>query len=78
MKVIIAGSYDQYLRCLKENNLKRDHVPYIRVPSHIERITESVEPIYYGTFYQNPALDEIERVMRSKGIKVRGEYIKNG
>lgn len=77
IKVIIAGSEDQYVRCLKENNLRRDQVPYIRYPNQIDRIHESIEPIYYGTFYHNPALDEIERRMRAKGLLVRGQHIKN-
>lgn len=75
IKVIIAGSEDEYVRCLKENNLRRDKVPYIRYPDQIDRIHESVEPIYFGTFYQNPALDEIERRMKAKGIKVKGQYV---
>lgn len=75
MKVIIAGSYEEYVRCCHQNCLRVDATPFITKPGQIEDIRGPVEPIYFGKFWENPALEDIERVMHSRGIKVKGQYI---
>lgn len=75
-KVILAGSYEEYVHCLHMNNLNERYVPFITQPNQIEELRESVEPIYFGSFYKNPRLDEIEKAMKAKGIRARGEYVK--
>lgn len=74
-KIIIAGTFEQFIRCCHQKNLNPKYVPYITSPTQVEQISGSVEPIYFGTFWENPNLKEIERVMKSKGIRVKDQYV---
>jgi hypothetical protein len=75
-KIIIAPNYESYVRCCHHNCLNQKEVPFITEASQIEKIDESVEPIFFGAIEDTPQYREIVRVMRSKGIRVKGEYVK--
>lgn len=75
-KIIIANSYEDYIRCCHRNCLNPKEVPLITEASQIEQIHESVEPIYFGAVEDTPKYREIERIMRSKGIKVKGKNVR--
>jgi hypothetical protein len=73
--VIIAGNYEQYIRCCHQKCLNPKEVPFITEPSQIEMLNCAVNPIYFGTFYDNPKYNEIERLMKSKGIRADGRPV---
>lgn len=75
MKVIIASTYEDYRRCCDQRCLNHKEVPWITEPAQIEKIHESVQPIYFGAVEDTPKYREIERIMRSKGILVKGQHI---
>lgn len=76
-KIIIAKSYEDYIRCCHRNCLNPKEVPHITEVSQLEKIHESVEPIFFGVQEDTPKYHELVRIMRSKGIRAQGKYIKS-
>lgn len=77
MKIIITDTYENYVRCCHQNSIRVGQVPHITKPSDVEKLPDhGIEPIYFGTFYKLQGIEDIEKAMRSRGIKVKGKYIK--
>lgn len=75
MRVILCENFEAYLRCCYQNGFGVGQVPWIKSVSEAEKIRTSVQPIYFGHFWKNPAHKEIERVLKSKGIRVQTGYV---
>jgi hypothetical protein len=76
-KVIFAGTYEEYVRCCHQKCLNVAEVPWITEPTQIEKINESIYPIYFGTGWQTEKYPAIERLMRGKGICESGKRIRD-
>lgn len=76
MKIIIAPTYEDYVRCCHQNSLRLGVVPHIMTPTDVEKINDKVEPIYFGKFWEMPGIKAIEQMMKAKGILVRGKNLK--
>lgn len=52
-KIVIAGSYHQYLQYLKDSGLTRAEAYYVSKPSQLWRVRDE-EVVLYGTWWNNP------------------------
>lgn len=73
--IIIAKTYEQFVRCCNQNRLSVKTTPHITSAVQIARIRGAVEPIFFGDFWNLPGYPEMEIAMRVKGIQVNGQYI---
>lgn len=75
MVIVIAKTYEQYVRCCHQKNLNMRYVQHVTTAAQIEKLHSSVEPIFFGDFWNLPGYAQLEMAMRNKGIKVRGQFI---
>lgn len=75
MIIIIAKTYEQFVRCCNQNRLSPRTTPHITSPVQLYRIKGAVQPIFFGDFWNLPGYDQLEIAMKIKGIKVQGRRI---
>lgn len=76
MKIIVTKTWEQYVRCCHQNCWRVGVVPWINSVEAVHKIDRPVEPVFFGDFWNLPGYDLMERAMKSKGIKVNGQYVK--
>ncbi len=76
MVIVIAKTYEQYIHCCHQACLNQKEVPFINRVEQINALRGSVEPIFFGDYWNNPAYPDIERAMKARGIKVKGKYVR--
>ncbi len=75
MKVIIAKTYEQFVNGCHQNCLRVSETPFINSVTAIDKLSGVIEPLYIGDFWKLPGYQDIERVLKSRGIKVAGKRI---
>lgn len=75
MKVVIAKTHEQFVHCCQQKLLRTSTTPHITTVSQILNFREALEPIFFGDFWNLPGYEEMERALKARGIKVRGQKI---
>lgn len=67
-RIVIAETYEHYLRACAQWNWRVDSIPYINSVGELLRYPGPYEPIFLGKYWENPQYQLIERAMKSRGI----------
>ena len=75
MIIVIAKTYEQFVRCCNQKRLSTRTTPHITSAVQIVRISGAVEPVLLGDFWNLPGYHELETAMRVKGIIAKGQRV---